>query len=78
MRGMYRFALDVCNDAVVSATFHVVNVGDGSLFVAFVNPDGMCTKYECSSNKVAKSDTLNVNLYVDTKNKVGKQKPAPS
>lgn len=64
----------VCSDTVVKATYHVVNVGKDSLFVAYVNPDCMCTKYECSCNKVAGGDTLCVRLYVNTKNKIGKQK----
>lgn len=65
---------NVRSDTVVKATFHVVNVGEDSLFVAYVNPDCMCTKYECSSDKVARGDTLKVRLYVNTKNKIGKQK----
>lgn len=66
----------VSEDTVVSATFHLVNTGNDSLFVVYINPDCMCTKYEISSNVVPKGDTLDVRLYVSTKNKVGKQKLA--
>ncbi len=55
----------------LTVTYKIVNTGVDSLFISNINPDCGCTDYKISSKSSGTSDTLSLNVLVDTKGKFG-------
>lgn len=55
----------------LNITYKIVNTGKDSLFLYSINPDCGCTDYKISAKSAGSSDTLSLDVIVDTEGKIG-------
>lgn len=61
-------------DTLLIAEFNFINKGKNNLKIEYVNPDCTCTDYKLSSDVIAPEECGKIQLFFDTRNKVGSQK----
>lgn len=62
------------SDSIIKIPYKYKNTGITAVTIEYVNPDCTCTNYDYTKRDLQPNDSGEINLYFDTKNKIGIQK----
>lgn len=69
---IYNFG-DVPTDTLLFARYYLFNQSEKMIKIEYVKPDCICTKYSVSSYEILPHDSVYIDLYFDTSDKIGEQ-----